>query len=173
MGTSGLHTSQRKCVDNLGTYYMWLASDVGAVSGTEHSTCGIWANSGRIELNCRTPSWCGRISCYRKEPTGLVTELFCVISEFFLKQFPKCNLKAQKQRWIDAHYLLSGLHPCLLRDPTSHSIKIIYPRECLKEPQCSLRKACSYEIVVDWIFAPTFICWSPKAPHDCIWRQGL
>lgn len=127
-------------------------------------TCGIWANSGRTELTCRTPNWCGRISCYRKEPTRLVTELFCVISEFFLKQFPKCNLKAQKQLWINAHYLLSGLHLCLLRDLTSHSIKITCPRECLKEPQCWLRKACSYEIVVDWSFASTFICWSPNTP---------
>lgn len=81
------------------------------------------------------PAGVGESDFTGKDPQ-VRSELFCVISEFFLKQFPKCNLKSQqKQCWINAYYLLS-----------SHSIKIIYSREYLKEPQCSLRKACSYEL---------------------------
>ena len=90
MGTSDLYANQTEVVGNLGTYYLWLAYEVGRVQscGTKPLACGIWhylrVDSVRIELNCKTPSWCHReLLGVGQTSTHLVTksELFCVSSK--------------------------------------------------------------------------------------------
>lgn len=53
MGTPNFVSKSDRRVGFLETGYLHLASDVGQSGGPEPLTCGV-----RIELNCRTHSWC-------------------------------------------------------------------------------------------------------------------
>ena len=78
--------------------------------GTEHFPCGtqcfLWIDTVRIELNCRTPSWCPRIVLWYRIPlfssgTGLCSYLFYFLEvlekyrySFSFKQLAKFTYEA-------------------------------------------------------------------------------
>ena len=66
MGILDLQPNETKVVGNMGTYYLWLASEVGEKQsyGTRFLAHGLWhslqKDGARLEMDCKTPSWCHR-----------------------------------------------------------------------------------------------------------------
>lgn len=86
-------SNQKVAVDNLGTQYLWLASEERQSYGTKPLTCGS-AVSVRTELNYKTPSrchWKTDMNC-----CGVKTHISGVRSEV-----PRTGLEKSSFHWFN------------------------------------------------------------------------
>lgn len=85
-----------RTVGNLGTPYLWLASEAGG--GLELLPCGVcanWVSSVKIELNCRPPRVClqrGRIARCGKPTCPCRCKWNCLLKSLF-----HCSLLVDKE----------------------------------------------------------------------------